>query len=42
MKAWFGDTLQLSVTQGISSGTNSLPNFSTGEPGLYAIRTGTW
>ena len=39
MKAWFGDTLQLSVTQGISSGTNSLPNFSTGEPGLYAIAT---
>ena len=39
MKAWFGDTLQLSVTQGISSGTNSLPNFNTGEPGLYAIAT---
>ena len=39
MKAWFGNTLQLSVTQGISSGTNSLPNFSTGEPGLYAIAT---
>jgi len=39
MKAWFGNTLQLSVTQGILSGTNSLPNFSTGEPGLYAIAT---
>lgn len=39
IKSWFGDTLQLSVTQGISSGTNSLPNFNTGEPGLYAIAT---
>jgi len=39
MKSWFGDTLQVSVTQLISSGTNSLPNFSTGEPGLYAIPT---
>ena len=39
MKSWFGDTLQLSVTQGISSGTDSLPNFNTGEPGLYAIAT---
>ena len=39
MKAWFGDVLQLSVTEGISSGTNSLPNFDTGEPGLYAIAT---
>ena len=39
MKTWFGDVLQLSVTEGISSGTNSLPNFETGQPGLYAIAT---
>ena len=39
MKSWFGDTLQVSVTQTISSGTNGLPNFDTGQPGLYAIPT---
>ena len=39
MKSWFGDTLQVSVTQAISSGTNSLPNFDTGQPGLYVIPT---
>ena len=39
MKSWFGDTLQLSITEGISSGTNSLPNFTTGQPGLYAAPT---
>ena len=41
IKAWFGDTIQLSITQGISSGFNSLQNFSNGEPGLYAIPTGS-
>ena len=34
--SWFGNTLQLNVTNQITSGTNSLPNFSNGEPGLYA------
>jgi len=38
--AWFGNTLQLNVTNQITSGTNSLPNFSNGEPGLYAKEKG--
>ena len=36
----FGQTLQLSITSPIVSGINSYPNFSTGEPGLYAVPTG--
>ena len=38
--AWFGDTLQISVTNVISSGASGNPNFSNGEPGLYANATG--
>ena len=38
--AWFGNTLQLNITNQIMSGTNSLPNFSNGEPGLYAKEKG--
>jgi hypothetical protein len=38
--SWFGNTLQLNVTNQIISGTNSLPNFSNGEPGLYAKEKG--
>jgi hypothetical protein len=38
--AWFGNTLQLNITNQITSGTNSLPNFSNGEPGLYAKEKG--
>ena len=41
IKDWFGQTLQLSITSPIVSGINSYPNFSTGEPGLYAVPTGT-
>ncbi len=44
IKNWFGDTLQVVVNEpGIQSNQagDSQPNFSTGEPGLYAIRTGT-
>ena len=40
IKDWFGQTLQLSITSPIVSGINSYPNFSTGEPGLYAVPTG--
>ena len=39
--SWFGNTLQLNVTNQITSGTNSLPNFSNGEPGLYAQEKGS-
>jgi len=39
IKDWFGQTLQLSITSPIVSGINSYPNFSTGEPGLYAVPT---
>jgi len=39
--SWFGNTLQLNVTNPIISGTNSLPNFSNGEPGLYAKEKGS-
>ena len=39
--SWFGNTLQLNVTNPIISGTNSLPNFSNGEPGLYAQEKGS-
>jgi len=38
--AWFGNTLQLNITNQITSGINSLPNFSNGEPGLYAKEKG--
>jgi len=38
--AWFGDTLQISVTNIITSGSSGKPNFSSGEPGLYANATG--
>ena len=49
VRAWFGDTLQVNVTQSISSGTPYVDitnrggeqDFVSGEPGLYAIRTGT-
>ena len=43
VRDWFGDTLQVVVNSEIQSNNsgNSQPNFSTGEPGLYAIRTGT-
>ena len=41
IKDWFGQTLQLSITKSISSGINGYPNFSNGQPGLYAIPTGT-
>ena len=37
MKAWFGDTLQLSVTSPITSTPTGYPNFTEGKPGLYAI-----
>ena len=43
IKSWFGDALQVTVNEpGITSNfaANSQPNFSTGEPGLYAVRTG--
>jgi hypothetical protein len=45
IKNWFGKTLQLSVTDTISSGFNGYPDFTTGtstqsgEPGLYAVPT---
>jgi len=39
--SWFGNTLQLNVTNQIVSGVNSLPNFSNGEPGLYAKEKGS-
>jgi len=38
---WVGDILQVLVNSPIESGNNGEPNFSTGEPGLYAIPTGT-
>ena len=44
VKDWFGDALQVVVNvPGIESNTagGSQPNFTTGEPGLYAIRTST-
>ena len=43
VKNWFGDALQVVVNNEIESNSSggSQPNFSTGEPGLYAIRTGT-
>ena len=47
VRNWFGDTLQLTVDNEITSGSPNLngqlsqSNFSTGEPGLYAITTGT-
>ena len=43
IKNWFGDALQLTITEKIEGGTTgeiSQPNFLTGTPGLYAIRTG--
>ena len=40
IKSWFGDTLQLTVDNPITSGSSSQTNFTTGEPGLYAIPTG--
>ena len=43
IKEWFGDALQLTINetiQGGTTGTTSLPNFQTGTPGLYGIRTG--
>ena len=43
IKAWFGNALQLTVTDKIQGGTIGLtdqPNFQTGTPGLYAVRTG--
>ena len=39
--SWFGNTLQLNITNQIVSGVNSLPNFSNGEPGLYAKEKGS-
>ncbi len=39
IKNWFGKSLQLSITSPIASGINSYPNFSEGEPGLYAAPT---
>ena len=41
IKSWFGDTLQLTVDNPITSGSSSQTNFTTGEPGLYAIPTGS-
>ena len=47
IKNWFGDTLQLTVDNEITSGSLNLnnkknqTNFVTGQPGLYAISTGT-
>ena len=47
VRNWFGDTLQLTVDNEITSGSPNLngqlsqSNFSTGQPGLYAITTGT-
>jgi hypothetical protein len=43
VRDWFGDALQVVVNNTINSnsGGGSEPNFTTGEPGLYAIRTGT-
>ena len=37
IKAWLGDTLQISVTLPISSTPTEYPNFTEGKPGLYAI-----
>ena len=39
IKAWLGDTLQVSVTQPITSTSNEYPDFTEGRPGLYAIPT---
>ena len=41
IKDWFGDALQIAVNKPITSNESrdSQPNFNTGEPGLYAIRT---
>ena len=39
IKAWLGDTLQVSVTQAITSTSNEYPDFEEGRPGLYAIPT---
>jgi len=40
VKDWFGDALQIAVNKPITSNDpSSQPNFNTGEPGLYAIRT---
>ncbi len=39
IKAWLGDTLQVSVTQAITSTSNEYPDFTEGRPGLYAIPT---
>ncbi len=43
VRDWFGDALQVVVNNTINSnsGGGSEPNFTTGEPGLYAIRTGS-
>ena len=41
VKNWFGDTLQLTIDNSITSGSSSQTNFTTGEPGLYAIPTGS-
>ena len=41
MNDWVGDVLQVSVNTPISSGLNNSPNFATGEPGLYAIPSGS-
>ena len=41
MLDWLGDTLIVSVNAPITSGINGSPNFPTGEPGLYAVPTGT-
>ena len=40
IKNWFGDALQLTVDNEIISGSSGQTNFTTGEPGLYAIPTG--
>ena len=39
IKSWLGDTLQISVTEPITSTTTEYPNFTEGKPGLYAIPT---
>ena len=43
VRDWFGDALQVVVNNTIDSNDagGSQPNFTTGEPGLYAIRTGS-
>ena len=38
IKEWFGDALQLTINDKITSDQTELPNFQTGRPGLYAVR----